>query len=550
MSASTEKKLRQAAREAGTDKKLLAAQAEAKLKAKRQRRWTIGTIAVVLFVALVLFLNSSFLYTHTKAITVGDESYTPAQMNYQYSNQYYTWANQYGSYASLFGLDTSAGVAGLGSQTCPMLESGTWRDYFLQAASQERLQTKALLDYAADNAIELTEEEIAEVDASFEGMDEYVKAQGYASVDRFFAANYGRGVTAQIAREAGLEAALANKVLLQISDSFEYSASQLEEYYQSLNGDSDVFDYAYYLVSAETETVTAEDGTTSEAVNDETMAAAKATAEAILAAYENNDTSAAPAADDADAADLHEAAEPAPQDEDSHADTDAEAAADKLDTAVASQVTDASASRSSNVSGSSLSSAYKDWMLEAHSTGDATVVENPNSGYYVLVYLNRNDNHYKLAQVRHILVRAEADAEGNYSDEALAAALAEAQDIYKQWQEGEMTEDSFAALAQEYSEDAGSNTNGGLYDAVAQGQMVEEFDAFCFEGHEYGDTAIVFGQSSGYAGYHIMFYVGEGELYSDYIADNALRSQALDQWMNDLIATYESVTGFGYRLVG
>ena len=75
MSASTEKKLRQAAREAGTDKKTLALEKEAKEKAKQKRRWTLGTIAVCLLVALILLLNSSLLFK-TTALTVGDEKYT------------------------------------------------------------------------------------------------------------------------------------------------------------------------------------------------------------------------------------------------------------------------------------------------------------------------------------------------------------------------------------------------------------------------------------------------------------------------------------------
>ena len=57
MSASTEKKNRQAAREAGTDKKMLAAQEEAKKKAKSKRNWTIGTILVVILIAGILFLD-------------------------------------------------------------------------------------------------------------------------------------------------------------------------------------------------------------------------------------------------------------------------------------------------------------------------------------------------------------------------------------------------------------------------------------------------------------------------------------------------------------
>ena len=581
MSASTEKKNRQAAREAGTDKKTLAAQAEAKKKARSKLRWTLGTIGVVILIAAILFLNSSFLYTGTTALTIGGEGFSPARVSYSYANQYYTWANQYGSYASLFGLDTSAGIAGLGSQSCPMLEGGTWRDYFLDAAGQELTQTKALLDYAAEKSITLDEDEIAQVDAGFEGLDEYVKGLGYGSVDKFFAASYGTGVTKALVRQAGLDSALASKVLSQMSDSFQYTDAELEEYYKGLEGASDIFGLAYYYVAAETVETTAEDGTASSAPTEETLAAAKATADAILAAYESGFAPAGPvtgdepvtgeaagedetvtgeaAADDeavtgeAAAYDKAVTGEAAADDEAAEplrfGDAAMDAAADRFDEAVASQVDGALSTRSSTTKGSSLG-AYKDWMTGSRQLGDAAVIENDGSGYYVVLFLSRDDNHYPLAQVRHILVKAEADESGAYTEEAKAAAREKAEEIYAQWQAGDKTEDSFAALANEMSEDAGSNTRGGLYDAVAKNQMVKEFDAFCFEGHKPGDTAIVYGETSSYAGYHIMYYVGEGQLYSDYIAESAMRSEALQAWLTELSSGYEAVTGFGYRLVG
>ena len=570
MSASTEKKNRQAAREAGTDKKTLAAQAEAKKKARSKLRWTLGTIGVVILIAAILFLNSSFLYTGTTALTIGGEGFSPARVSYSYANQYYTWANQYGSYASLFGLDTSAGIAGLGSQSCPMLEGGTWRDYFLDAAGQELTQTKALLDYAAEKSITLDEDEIAQVDAGFEGLDEYVKGLGYGSVDKFFAASYGTGVTKALVRQAGLDSALASKVLTQMSDSFQYTDAELEEYYKGLEGASDIFGLAYYYVAAETVETTAEDGTASSAPTEETLAAAKATADAILAAYESGFAPAGPVTGDepvtgeaagedeavtgeAAAEDKAVTGETAAEDEAAEplrfGDAAMDAAADRFDEAVASQVDGARSTRSSTTKGSSLG-AYKDWMTGSRQLGDAAVIENDGSGYYVVLFLSRDDNHYPLAQVRHILVKAEADESGAYTEEAKAAAREKAEEIYAQWQAGDKTEDSFAALANEMSEDAGSNTRGGLYDAVAKNQMVKEFDAFCFGGHKPGDTAIVYGETSSYAGYHIMYYVGEGQLYSDYIAESAMRSEALQAWLTELSSGYEAVTGFGYRLVG
>ena len=188
--------------------------------------------------------------------------------------------------------------------------------------------------------------------------------------------------------------------------------------------------------------------------------------------------------------------------------------------------------------------------MGSRSTGDATVIEAADTGYDVLIYLDRNDNHYPTANVRHILIKAVADADGNYTDEAKAEALTKAEDILTEWKAGDKTEDSFAALAEQYSEDSGSNQNGGLYENVAHGQMVEEFDEFCFAGHKSGDTAIVYGDNGSYAGYHVMYYVGEGEQYSDYIARTQMLSEYMNQWLTELTEGYEVAYGFGSRFIG
>ena len=511
MSASTERKNRQAARAAGTDKKMLAAQEEAKKKAVSKRRWTLGTIAVILLIALILFLDSGFLYTRTTALTIGDAKYSPAEVNYRYGNQYYTLLGQYGNYASMLGLDSSAGIAGLDAQECPMLDGGTWKDYFLQAATDEMVQTKALTDYAAENGISLTEEEIAAVSDSLGDMDAVAKERGYANANNFFAANYGNGVTAAIVREAGLQSSLASKAYSSYRDSLNYSDEDLESYYQSLAGASDRFDFLLYTVTAPVE-----EG--AEAPSEQALAEAQATAEAIYMAY----------ADGSDIEDVQE----------------------RFEVAVDSQLEGEQPTLRSAVYGSSLSEDYGEWMKAAErEPGDATSVSNAAGGS-VVVFLSRDDNHYKTANVRHILVMAQASEDGSYSDEAKAAAKARAEEILAEYEAGEKTEESFAALAEQYSEDGGSNTNGGLYENIAKGQMVEEFDAFCFDDHQAGDTAIVYGESSGYAGYHVMYYVGEGDLYSNVIAENALRSSDVSAWMDELTAPYSPVEKFWIKLVG
>jgi uncharacterized protein HemX len=105
MSASTERKNRQAAREAGTDKKMLAQQEAEKKAAKSKRQWTIGSILVAVLLIVILLLNTGFVYKHTTAATVGEEKFSPVELSYYYLNQYSNFLSTYGSYASLFGLE-------------------------------------------------------------------------------------------------------------------------------------------------------------------------------------------------------------------------------------------------------------------------------------------------------------------------------------------------------------------------------------------------------------------------------------------------------------
>ena len=115
-----------------------------------------------------------------------------------------------------------------------------------------------------------------------------------------------------------------------------------------------------------------------------------------------------------------------------------------------------------------------------------------------------------MVNVRHILVCPEdgtVDEETyavTYSEEEWAACLAKAEQILADWESGEATEESFAALANEKSEDGGSNTNGGLYSGItADTGFVEPFLNWCMdETRAIGDTGIV---QTEY-GYHIMFF--------------------------------------------
>ena len=268
MSASTEKKVRQAAREAGTDKKTIAAQEEAKKQAVNRRRWTWALIGIAVLIVLVFVLNSTLLYTKTTAVTIDGRKYSPAEVTYTYANQYQTFVNNYGSYASMFGLDTKYGLSGLKDQQSSMGE-GTWRDYFLDQALTALKQNKALGQYAEENGIALTDEEIKTVEDSFANLEETAKSYGYGSADKFISANYGVGNNVKTVKKYATEMELASKVYRQVNEekSEEVTLEEIKEQYPTVA-------VRHILVKAEA----AEDGT----YTDEAKEAAKAKAEEIL----------------------------------------------------------------------------------------------------------------------------------------------------------------------------------------------------------------------------------------------------------------------------
>lgn len=144
-----------------------------------------------------------------------------------------------------------------------------------------------------------------------------------------------------------------------------------------------------------------------------------------------------------------------------------------------------------------------------------------------------------VVNVRHILIQPE-DTE---SEESWAEAEAEAQRIYDEWKAGEATEESFAALATEYTQDPGSQSTGGLYEDVYPGQMVQPFNDWCFaQGRAVSDSGIV---KTDY-GYHIMYFSGEGDyVYWKMAVESMLRNEAFSEQLTTLTESYAMTSDEG-----
>ena len=144
--------------------------------------------------------------------------------------------------------------------------------------------------------------------------------------------------------------------------------------------------------------------------------------------------------------------------------------------------------------------------------------------------------------VRHILLQpADKASEQDWVD-----AEKQAQDILDQWLAGDASEDSFAALANAHSTDGGSNTKGGLYQYVQPGQMVQEFNDWCFdESRQSGDYGIV---KTSY-GYHIMYFVQSQPVWHVY-AESTAKNQLLQDTMAALMEKYPVEVDYSKIVLG
>ena len=525
MSASSKKKLRAAENAEKLTEKQLAEQKEAK---KLKIMTTVFVIVVALAIVIAAYTsitrgiaNSGIRERNTVAMTVNGHEINNVEMNYFFIDAVNQFYSQMGSYASMLGLDLTKP---LDEQYIDEEAGTTWADNILDNATETAKNTYALVGAAKDAGHTLTAEEQLEVNNAMSYMMLYAMQYGYADTESYIKAMYGPGATEETLEAYFNMTALAESYYAAYAESLEYTDADLRAAEAENFNQYSAYSYNYYYLATSKFLeggTTAEDGTTTYSA--EEKAAAAAAAEEVakeLAAGEY-------------------------------------ASIEEFDAAIAAlsvnaEIENASSSAYTDNIYSGVSSLYAEWVTDdARVEGDTHYVESSSTstnddgtqttnvnGYYIIYYVGSNDNNFALANVRHILVAFEGGtynsttAMTEYTDEEKAAALKEAKALLAEWEAGEATEDSFAALANEKSDD-GDGTTGGLYTDVVPGQMVTNFNDWCFdEARKVGDYEIV---ETEY-GYHIMFYSGDSETtYRDYLIKNDLTSADLENWYNALI---------------
>ncbi len=493
------------------EKKLAAAAEEAKKNRKFYTKCIIFIVCLAIVIVAAALINSNLTTTKTTAIQIGDTKYSPAEFSYFYrsevSNTYAELYTYYGDMATYM-LNTSTPL----SEQPAMYGDGeqTWADYFYNEAVVALTNLTVLYDTAIEKGYTLSEEDKAAIDADVAYYAEVASSNGYENLEQFLTVNFGKGFDEKLLREIAEKQYIATAYSTDVNDSFTFSDDEKEAHYNENASTYDFVTYHSYFVGTS-------NAAFEEMSDEEKIAAAHEAAESIVA-------------DVASGAEFTKNVRNFVSEESKSA-------------------YEAEDSTQTVVQGINVSDTYKDWLFDAGRTeGDATVIDS-EGGSYALMFVSRENNHYQLVDARHILVMAEADENGEYSEEALAAAKTEAERIHELWKE-DPTPENFAKLAEEYSEDGGSNTNGGLYQEIYKNYMVEEFNDFLFnQGSVPGDSAVVYGNNGGYAGYHVVYFESVGDLFSTRLADSAMRAEAYDAEIGAIAKNYEIVPGSGLKFV-
>ena len=493
------------------DRKARLAQSAKKSQKKSEKSKAAAKI-VKMVVAIVLAVvvaggivwkvldDTAAIKKNTTVFSLGDDiRVSEVEFTYYYSqylNNIYSYAQQYAMYGMNIGIDPTKSPDEQNYGTDADGKEMLLSDY-LKNETISALQTyKILYAEAIKAGYKLTDDEQKSIDDQVEELRNTAAEKKY-SLNAYLKASYGKGINEKFLRKQlemqNIVSRYQSDTSKKLTDS--YSAADIKAVYDKDHS-------AYNAVDARTlsfaiETLTAKDGETSEQLATRQKAAAakvKSEAEAALKACTSEKAF----------------LEQAKKKNSSTENYDAESAT-ALNEAAKSTIT------------SYVSEDAAKWAFDsARKAGDVKLFEvgsDGNVSSYVILYINKGSYAPMASNVRHILISFtdNASSSSEATDEQKKAAKASADKIYKEWQSGAKTEDSFAALAKEKSKDTGSAADGGLVSGItSSANYVESFRNWATDSsRKVGDTGIV---ESEY-GYHIMYYSG-----SDYAWKSAIRS--------------------------
>lgn len=471
----------------------------------------ICAVAVVFGIAVGIFNATGSEVFRSKVATVGNHSISSVEFGYYYRTVYNMYL-QYAQYGYDMGLDASkspdeqkytmddeqttapaqSGETTVATEATTATNYDTWDDFFSASTIDQLKGYYILCDKAAEENIKLTDAEIKAVDDQLEELRSTASENNF-TLNAYLKQVYGSGINEKLVRKFMVRDALAQKYQTEKQKQFANGYAS-DKVFNEYNANRQTYDYVDYR----TQTFTVSEN--------QDAAKTKKLAEEFLAKVSSSSTF-EKAADEILIKDAIKNAQSDDKEKVNEASIRKEYEDNKDNTLQKKQ------------SYSSVKSVNEDlakWLFDsARKAGQTKLVEvktDDTASSYIVAYLERTayKDEEKGVNVRHILFKFEKDdGAQEATQEQKDAAKVKAQACLDEWKKGAKTEESFAALATEKSEDTGSASNGGLYENVAQGQMVETFNDWIFDSsRKTGDTDIV---ETTY-GYHVMYFVSKSDM--------------------------------------
>ncbi|MBQ6877528.1 MAG: peptidylprolyl isomerase [Oscillospiraceae bacterium] len=472
------------------------------------------------------------------AYKVGNMEFTVEDMNYMYvssfneiyNNLYYTYAN--------YGIDISTIVDITKPLDEQMVnETTSWHQYILDYAANTAKTFAGIYEKAIEANFVLGEEYQADLDTFEEQLDE-VAASNEMTRDEYLYYMYGENVSLDTVKKMTEFRYITMAYAQQYETELEISDEDIKAYYEANKQSLDKVDFRYYTSYYEE--------AAEETAEEETEKSSEETAEEVT---EEEPTEEATSEEETAEETTEETTEEAEKEKvltqeeaKAQADTLAEVHTAEEFNALALEYTtdeiqkklfgygDATLLAGSGYDSTGIEEVSK-WLFdEARQYGDTMVYHDEEyKSYLTIMFEERVEPDYNCIDVRHILVKAEADENEDISDEEWERVKAEADEILNAYLAGEQTEEAFGELAKEHSDD-GNAAQGGIYENVNKGMMVSNFDDWCFDSsRKPGDTGLVITPF----GMHVMYFVGIGDNYLESTVKPILADEKLNTWVAD-----------------
>ena len=512
--------------------------------------WVVRAVAIVLAVGIAVFALYQFGVPQKfmPAVKVGDRTYSVAEYSYYYSSVFQTYVEQSNSLQQSYGYTLFDYTKDPSLQTTTDEDGNkiTYDELFRQRVISTLETANYYLDKCEAEGITLSDEHNAEINELIGSIATSAESNHF-SASRYISYVYGKGLNEKIFRNLLEEQYLVAQYLEDVEeDCFNsFTDEELEKAYAEEPAEFQAVDLRLFgFEVAEEEKADSEETTTSatEEVTSETAEETTVAEEETTASEE--ETTEAEEKEPSKTELLAEEMLGKIKDEDSFIDLAYEYAAEKdKETFKNDTATLAKNIKRATVK-DQIGEDLADWLYSAdRKVGDKKVY--PTDDYVYVIYIIKTAYRADepLVDARHILVSFDSVAselkktDGNkidvekkddqevktatteeeleitnkgtgYSIELVTEAYKQARDIYDKYMSGEKTEEAFAKLADELSDDGGENKNGGLYEGIEKGTMVEPFENWVYNAdRKAGDVDLVMTEY----GWHVMYFVKQHE---------------------------------------